>query len=129
MSEPKVDNEGTGNAPFLTMYNSQSPTHKVHPQDIEEGRSAVGVLGNNIAGKGRGVILGKAIWVSEDGQLLAVACRGVVRLKYSEPKPILGEGVCLNGKGGVRWESLNMRGRGVVISIDEEKEMCDIFLG
>jgi len=139
------DNEGVGGGPFLTMTILDVADQSFGQDDLEAGKTACVVTGNNEVGKGSAGkrLFGKVVWVSTEtleGSTVPATCavqaRGVARFTTSSPTPQVNQMVEVAGDGTVRQASasadLPAGGppvKGQVIAVDTANNTCDVWLG
>jgi len=145
-SQFTIDNEGVGAAGLLTMQVDATADKDFTQADLDAGRTACVVSGNNEVGMGAdgNKLFGKVIAVSEEMQsgtslpaYCTVQARGVARFKYNaDGAPVINQMVEIDGAGKVKIATADADiaagghlARGQVMAVDSGNETCDVWLG
>jgi len=140
-----VNNNGVGSDSLLTFTVNSTSGQDFTQSDLDSGLAACAITGNNQVGMGSAgsKLFGKVIDVSKELQsgttvpaYCTVQARGVGRLKYATPTPVVNEMVELDGTGKVRRASTSTdipagghKHKGQVIAVDTTNTTCDVWLG
>ena len=143
ISQDNIDNDGVGGKPLLRFRVDESKGGGFTQEDIDRNLTACTISGNNEVSKGFGgdQLFGRIMWLpyrpDNSDMVCLVQSRGLVRIGYTSPVPVLNQLVEVDGHGGVRritkTNKLITSGRhymrGHVVAVDRDNKTCDIWLG
>ena len=140
-----VNNDGVGSDSLLTFTVDTTANKDFTQTDLDNNLTACCISDNNEVGMGSAgdKFFGKVVHVSEELQsgttipaYCTVQARGVARVKYGSPTPVINEMVELDGTGRVRRASTSSdipagghKHKGQVIAVDSVNTTCDVWLG